>query len=283
MSPKLSLALFYISLVLAVGLFAGGMYFREKGEALERDTYSGCIGISAATDALQRRASYKRANALRPWEKEPYLLLLSVYAENGVFEKEESSEIISLYNEHRAALSGEADREISKEIAMLLVNGYDGEQSIRLRMAMPFFETAAAGSENPPPVIRCYLSIGKYCSRYVWTAGHEEVTADEMRVLITEISSTLDLIAGSVGVYDRLGYAMAVADLIGSQRTVLAATVEKESVLDLMSRLYSLVPDIQSLQSDASRHMAQSLLDGKETLRTMVLRAYGEEALPDGS
>ena len=124
---------------------------------------------------------------------------------------------------------------------MLYINGYDGTATVRLRMALPFFELAlplaGKGSESYTTV-SCYAGIGRYYRDYIWTTAAKEVSAEDVEVLLEDIRSTLCALTDNSGAdqaFNYLGFADAVCNLIYDQRDILASTTQKDIVIAILN------------------------------------------------
>lgn len=248
---------------------------------VRNETYRDLIKISAATNLKTRTSSYCRAINLYPSQKDAYLLLLDAYGEDGVFSKSESGEFLAVYNANHKRLPHNAESaKVYTQAGLLYVNGYEDNATVSLRMALPFFETALRLMQEDDPnylTATCYKNIGCYYRDYIWTVSTKEVTAKEMDALLSGIAATLsELIESSSadGIYNYLGFSTAVCNLLYDQRNIMAATVQKTQILDIMDQIYENLPNIAMIQSAKTKEMAQTLTDNQQLYYEMISRAF---------
>lgn len=255
------------------------------GIVLRNAAYDSFTAITAASDPSQRVSQYIRAVRLEPSAPDAYIKLLEVYAEDGKLSKQESQTFLNLYNANRTVLkkrdAGYA--RLHYLAGLLYINGYEDENTTtRLRMAIQFFENAeSAGNEKTEgwETIQIYCRIGHYYRDYIWdvSAGMKEVPQSEVNALIQEISNALDMLKAAdtpEALYNRLGFSLAVCNLIFDQRDVLAATVPYDSVSVILDSVYNGLPDPATLQKDQLKLMLNNLQKNEETYRAMLDRAY---------
>lgn len=263
-----------VFLLLSIGCFiASGI--------VKNNAYRDFTSISSATQKEDRVKTYRRAVALCPDRSDAYLLLLDVYGEDGIFDKTESGEWLGIYNTNHGLLrNDEAAAGIYAQAGLLYVNGYEETATVSLRMALPFFEAALPlmSTEHPDYcATACYAKIGQYYRDYIWTTAAKEVTPDEMAELLSDIKTTLTELyerTGADRTYNYLGFANAVCNLLYDQRDILAATVDKNTVTDILDLIYQQLPEADSLQSTRSKEMAQTLLANQSMYYDMISRAY---------
>lgn len=274
-----------ISAVLCVVLLLLGITALVISGIAKDTLYRSFVSVSNATDPAARRASYLHAISIAPEKAQAYLLLLDCYDEDGIFEKAESEEFLSIYNANHTNLPSDTQSaQLHKSAGLLYINGYNDSSSVRLKMALPFFESAQSLGEDDA-VVKCYVSIGHYYRDFIWTSAPNEVSAEQMTELILEMAETLTVLdaqQSAAALFSRLGFGIAACDLLYDQRNVLAATVPKELVFSLLDSIYGGVPSIDTLQTERLRQMAAQLLDTKDTCCDMIGRAY-ERAGRDGS
>lgn len=265
------------SLAVMIGCFTAAWFITEK-------TYREYSTVSASSSREIRLNSYKKAIGLLPGRANAWLLILDVYAEDGLFQQEESDEFLALYNAlHGKLPNSAAAADVYAMAGLLYVNGYDANATIRLRMALPFFELAlpltSQESENFAAV-SCYAGIGKYYRDYIWTTTSKEIPAADVKQMINGILETWDVLLKNEGgdrIYNLLGFADAACNLLYSQRDVLAATTEKECVTALLDRIYAALPDPKKLQIEKNKDMAESLLTNREMYYDMIERAFDKK------
>lgn len=283
---KRRLMLFHILLtlsivftVLSIGCAIGNMVLSDRA-------YDSYIGISAATQDAERVASYKKAIQLCPEKIDGYLLLLDVYNEDGIFTQAESEEFLGLYNLNRKELDKDAEKyaQLHYRAGFLYANGYEDNTTSRLRMALPFFDTAAAViSEDDPNklAVDSYNRIGKYYQDYIWDASSvREVSSEEMQALVEEIQTTITAYGNDESpesLFNRLGYYEAVCNLIYSQRDVLAVTVPYEDAQQALESIYSDLPDINTVQKEQVKNLITALETNKQMYWDMLNRAYSRK------
>lgn len=273
------LTLGLLFLVIAIGCLISSVLLTDT-------LYQRYISISAATEQDQRLVSYQNAIRLAPERPEGYLLLLGIYAEDGVFEKTESQQFLAIYNACQQELMGapQAYSQVAARAGYLYVNGYDDSATVKLRMAYPFFQAALEHmdpGDSGYTALRCYCSIGSYYADYIWDASAvREVSAQQMQELLRQIQGTLntfDQENGTDSVYNRLGFSLAVCNLLYDQRSICAVTVEAETVMAVYDQIYAALPDSGTLQKDQSKALLELLLANRENYYDMVMRAYRRE------
>lgn len=248
---------------------------------MTNEAYRDFTQLSVATNIETRAASYQRAIKMCPERPEAYLLILEAYGEDGALSKKESEAFLSIYNTHHHRLKKDISYGlIHANAGMLYINAYDDVPAVKLRKALPFFEAAkdtlTPGSEEYI-VSSCYASIGQYYRDFIWTAGSKEVSAEQMTTLIGEIQTTYAALSASTApdaVYNYLGFSEAVCNLFYDQRDILAVTVPKEAVLDILNMFYSTLPDENTLQSEPSREIVRTFHQNRELYFDMIDRAY---------
>ena len=244
--------------------------------------YTDFIGISPASVEETRRESYRRAIAIAPDQPEAYLLLLETYDTDGQFSVEESEEFLNLYNRFHNFLPKSAESAtIYATAGLLYVNGYDGNASMQLKMALPFFTDASRNLPQDDPMFlpcACYTQIGRFYQRYVWSssASTAELSKETVEQLLTEIERTLDALsaAETPNVYDQLGFSVAICDLLYSQRDLIQPVAEESGVLALIDRIYENLPEIDLVQKEKSKLILESLKNNEMIYREALLRAY---------
>ena len=173
---KKRLRTFWIVTVAAVICFAISVTCMVSGNILLDQAYQSFIGISPATDNATRSASFQRAIRLAPERAEAYLKLLEMYGEDGIFRKEESEEFLGIYNANHMKINRNDPlyTQIHYTAGYLYMSGYEAATTINLRMALPFFETAASAIQADDPnalTVDCYCQIGAFYRDYIWDAS----------------------------------------------------------------------------------------------------------------
>ena len=256
---------------------------KVASSVLTGSAYESAMQISAATDTKQKITVYSEAIRLAPERPDAYILLISAYGEDGLFDKRESEEFLALYNANHNYLnpSDPSYGQLQKNIGFLYMNGYDDESPTRLRMAMPFLREANEVLADDAPgkqAVSCYCKIGTYYEDYIWDASSvREVSQPVMEELITGIEETLDAFLEDTSpdaLFNRLGFDVAVCNLLLDQRNVLAVTIPQERVMSILDDIYSRLPSMESLQKEQTRQLLQTLEDNKELYYDMILRAY---------
>lgn len=251
------------------------------GFIIKNDAYLDYITISSSTSMETRIGIYQRAIRLSPERPEAYILLLDAYGEDGIFDASESEAFLGIYNANHSLLpKNEDSASIYAKAGMLYINGYENTATVSLRMALPFFEAALPLMAEDHPdynATACYVRIGQYYRDYIWTAASKEVTPEKMTALLADIEKTVIELAACDDAdrsYNYLGFANAVCNLLYDQRNILAATVEKQAVLEVMDLIYSGIPDTKSLQSARTKDMAILLETNRDMYYDMISRAF---------
>lgn len=263
-----------LSIAVSIGCFIAA-------SVVKNDAYRKFTGLSLASDVKERTKSYERAIALCPDRPEAYRLLLETFGEDGRFTKEESGRFLAIYNaNHQELEDNAAYGDIHAQAGSLYVNAYEDNTTMRLRMALPFFETAKQHMANDAQgklVVDCYTSIGRYYRDYIWTTTGKEVSSERMEALVTEISSTMQSFQSNNSsdiTYDRLGFSIAVCNLLYDQRDIFAVTVAKDNVFAILDGLYKALPSPEKLQVQGSKDMVLELQSNKTMYYDMLTRAY---------
>lgn len=263
-----------LSIAVSVGCFIAA-------SAMKNDAYRKFTGLSLASDVEERTKSYERAIALCPDRPEAYRLLLETFGEDGRFTKEESGRFLAIYNANHQELEDDAAYgDIHAQAGSLYINAYEDNTTVRLRMALPFFEKAKQHMANDAQgklVVDCYTSIGRYYRDYIWTTTGKEVSSEQMESLVAEISTTLQSFetnAASDMTYDRLGFSVAVCNLLYDQRDIFAVTVTENKVFTILDELYEALPSPEKLQVQGSKDMILELQSNKAMYYDMLTRAY---------
>lgn len=252
---------------------------------LTKEAYKSFVSISPASEEELRSSTYLRAIRLQPNELTAYIKLLSLYNEDGIFSKKESESFLAMYNNHHTAFDeSEGDYATLHSMAGLLyINGYENDSStIRLRMALPFMEEAMNYmNENDSSyfAISSYCRIGQYYRDYIWDASAtiREVSPALMEALTTDIQKTLEQFQKNDSpdaLFNRLGYSVAVCNLIYDQRDTLAATVPLSKMTGILDLIYSDLPSPDTLQKEQTQILVKNLQSGESHYREMLERAY---------
>lgn len=260
-----------------------------SAHAVKENTYRQLISISKASAKQIREETYQRAIRLCPQKTSTYLLLLEMYSEDGIFDEIESETFLSLYNSNQNQLPSNVDgASICIQAGLLYINGYQDNFTVSLRMALPFFEDALpliTEEHHDFLTTSCYAKIGQYYRDYIWTAAAKEVPKERVATLLHEIDVTLDELSAEAKAgqpYDYLGFCNAVCNLLYGQRDILAVTVDLQTVISLLNRIYEEMPETNALQSDSSKQLVQTLRDNRELYYDMISRAFerNEGGLP---
>lgn len=270
-----------LALLVCIGSVIGGYL-------LTQTAYASYTSLSPATDLEERLTSYWKAIQLCPDRLEAYILLLDAYGEDSSFSKAESEAFLNSYNRNHTKfdISDPDYGTLHRKAGILYVTGYEDVNSAsRLRLALPFLKIASAnldGTEEDALAVNCYCRIGGYYRDYLWAAGAgtREVTPEQMDQLLSEIRDTVTALGQNNspdGVYNRLSFSVAVCDLLYSQRNVLAGTVSKDEVEEILDDIYESLPSMDSLQREQTRQLLKTLEDNEEIYREMTLRAFSRE------
>lgn len=250
---------------------------------VRHNAYESLVGISTATDRSERIESYLTAVRLNPGRPEAYLRLLETYAEDGVFEKQESGEFLSLYNANHQKLNTHNSQypEMLKRIGFLYINGYNESTTTCIRMALPFLKEAYSALDDmdeEKQTVDCYCKIGTYYEEYIWNAvSVKEITPAVMESLISDIEETMGYFQSNKdtsSIYDYMGFSVAVCNLLFDQRDILAFTIPEERTMAILDSIYENLPPAQSLQKERTKQLLQTLEDNRETYYDMIERAY---------
>lgn len=282
-SAKRRLLLIHILVGMCIALSVIGIICLVSQGILRTTTYRNLVEISAATDKSKRIDSYHAAIKLEPGKIDAYLRLLYTYAEDGLFEKQESEEFLSLYNanHHRFSERSKNYGDLQKQVGLLYINGYNESTTTCIRMALPFLREAEIHLEDTDPdlkAVSCYCKIGSYYETYIWNAtSTREVSVPVMESLLAEIEETLvqfheDADTGSV--YDYLGFSVAVCNLLFDQRDILAMTIPYERTAKVLDLIYGNIPEAQTLQRERTRELLFTLEGNHDTYYDMIDRAY---------
>lgn len=253
---------------------------------LKANTYSKLTNLSAATQADQQAEAYIAALQLSPDKPDAYLKLLEVYAQDGIFQKRESEEFLSIYNayHHKLSQNSEGYAQLQKQAGFLYINGYEESATTSIRMAMPFLGEALdrLSPEDPDyQTVGCYYRIGSYYADYIWSATTvREISPEIMDALLTDIEQTLTQLCQQdniASIYDQLGFSVAVCNLLYDQRDVLAATVPKEKVSTILYSIYDAMPEKQSLQKARTIQLWETLDNNRSIYFDMINRAYARK------
>lgn len=263
-----------LSIAVSVGCFVAA-------SVMKNNAYRQFTGLSLSSDVEERTKSYERAIALCPDRPDAYRLLLETFGEDGRFTKEESGRFLAIYNANHQELEEDiAYGEIHAQAGTLYINAYEDTATVRLRMALPFFETAEeymTDEAHGKLIVNCYTNIGRYYRDYIWTTTGKEVSSERMESLVEEISSTMQAFqsnAASDMIYDRLGFSVAVCNLLYDQRDIFAVTVAKEKVFAILDEIYGTLPDPGKLQVQGSKDIIRELQNNRTMYYDMLTRAY---------
>lgn len=133
--------------------------------------------------------------------------------------------------------------------------------------------------------VECYSKIGSYYETFIWdaSASIREVPPQQMQELLSEIKDTLTYLDGeSENIYVQLGFDEAVCNLLCDQRDILAVTIPKEDVIDLLDLIYSSFPEEATIQREQTKTILQKLKSNEENYRELISRAF-ERSLTVGS
>lgn len=278
--------LFWLTFCKKAGLtlIAAGLIFFLCAAGISQYVYHNAMGVPNTYAPADREAAYARALGNSPSRTGPYLKLLELYGEDGLFSKEESERFLSLYNRFQRHLSWRdvTYAKLHYTAAFLYLNGYDGTAPSRLRVALPFLDTAMKTISERDPyymTVACYHKMGCYYKTYIWdaTAATKAVSAQTMQALIEEISTTLVHIGDNPAdesLHIRLGFYASVCNLLYDQRNILSITVREISVQIILDEIYSNLPPVSQVQKEHTRAILNSLLENESVYRDMIHRAF---------
>ena len=278
---------FRVTLTLSIifAIIMAGTYI--AGSLLKNSTYRQFTTISAATEIQQRKEVYKRAIRLDPANPEAYILLIDAYNEDGTFTRSESEEFLGLYNgnHQKLRMKDPGYPELHYRLGFLYLNGLEEGFTTRLRMALPFLETANQTIKPDDPyhfAVGCYYRIGIYYRDYIWdaAAANREITQAKMETLTEDVQATLSQLQNNDepdAVYNYLGFCCSVCNLLYDQRDVLAVTVPQEKVHTILDLIYSSLPQSSQLQKEQTLILLEKLRSNEGTYRSMIARAYERE------
>lgn len=270
-------------------LIAGGLFLFAAiacfiaSVNLTNEQYARYTGIAAATDKEERLAAYQKAIRLCPDRADGYCLLLDIYAEDGIFEKTESQQFLSVYNAHQTALREDRTSfaRVCSRAGFLYMNSYADDTTQRLRMAYPFFRDAEANMmrlNSDYGAVKCYSAIGSFYVDYIWDASAvREVSQETILALMKNIRDVLDSFQKDLSpdaTYNRLGFALAVCNLLTDQRDLISAMVPQEEVFGILDLIYSSLPNIEQLQKQQTKLLLNALLENETMYRDLIQRAY---------
>lgn len=253
---------------------------------LTKSAYQSCLDISTASPKEERIASYVTGIQLAPQNPAGYLQLIKLYAEDGVFNKQESEAFLSVYNTYysRIDINDPNYGTLLSEIGFLYANGYEDSPTTRLRMALPFLKQAnqfLAEGDSKKRTVSCYCQMGAFYEEYIWDASSvREISDTVMKKMIAEIGETLTYYKTDTSpdaMFNRLGFNVAVCNLLFDQRDVLALTVPYESVVSILNCIYEDLPEAGTLQREQTRQLLATLEDNKQTYYDMIERAYSRK------
>lgn len=281
LSFRLSVVSTAVLLLVCIGCWITGSVLRE-------DAYTAFTGVSSATDAATRKEYFLRAISLCPDRPAAYLRLLDIYSEDGTFDKTESQEFLALYNSNHTKLNAAAEdyARLHYTAGFMYVNGYPDSDTTRLRMALPFLQTAnerISPADDTKVTVACYCAIGEFYNSYIWNAGAvHEVSKTQMTDLLEDIEQTLAAFRSDTtgsAVFNRLGFCVAACNLLYSQRDILAVTVPEEQVTSILDTVYTELPDAAALQKEQSRVLLDTLLQNRDMYLEMIGRAYERQGV----
>ena len=282
---KKKLRRFRLALSAAILFTAAGIGCLIGSAQLKKGAYRELTQMSPSTQAEQRRSAYLRAIRLEPSDPNAYLCLLDVYNEDGLFEKAESEEFLAAYNTYHTKLNlkDPGCAQLFYRAGILYINGYDANTTTRLRMAIPFLESAQellSPEMSGYTAVNCYCSIGSFYRDYIWDAASSvrEVNPGQMEALLEQITNTLTAFrsdSDAESVYNRLGFCLAAGNLLYDQRDTLAATIPYEITTKVLAAIYADLPSMETLQKEHTRELLATLLENQEMYTDMIDRAYG--------
>ncbi len=282
---KKQLYRFTALVVLAVIFFVACFGCRLAAAYVGEKAYDALLSVSESASAEERREAYIRAIHMYPENTAGYEKLLQVYEEDGVFDKEESEEFLSVYNTYRSCLDHGDGRvaTLKYQIGVLYFSSYTEEESVsvsaRVQKAYVFFaenEEIAweEGAFEQETLSSCYYCICSFYKQYVLQSTKAaEANAEDYDALLCALEETLEAMSGE-GATQQLALYNGIFAVLYDQRTQMAKTkVPKERVLALLQTAYEKAADLQ-VQRDASLAFQEEILENYEAYCAAIERAY---------
>lgn len=216
--------------------------------------------LSPSGTAQERSEQIQRSIGLHPSRSEGYHTLLNAYLEDGLLTEEESHQLTEVLQQYQARLNKmpEEANVLYRRIAFAYLSSFDGDTTARFKMGYRYFERSRDYAGSDPldqTAADTYLTIGSYCSEYLWLTGSlKEPNATEISGLIRRLSALLDSYAQ--GDDDkRLAFACTVADLMTDHGQLWVRKLGTDTVAALADKV------AQQVQKPTSGNAAQRLKD----------------------
>lgn len=276
---------FAISAGLSVFFAIAGVVCSLVSLNMNNSSYESLINVMPSTAIEAKIESYKEAVSIYPYDPRAYVKMIEAYEQEGVFGKDESSQLLALYNANKAGF--EADSEdvasLNYKIGIMYFNYYtnekgEGEFSSRVQKAHPFFEENYLNAKNvnysEKKLSDCYYQISNFYKKYILNSVTvEEASKANYEELFDSINDTLDVIK-EAGAYDQLTLYNGVFMLLHDQRASMAAVnVEKETVTALLDTVYNRALGITS-QKEQTLKLKQEIIDKYENYSEAISRTY---------
>ena len=259
------------------------------GISKEQKTYESLL-TSETGDKVKRIAELEEASNLKPKEAAPYIEMIKVYAEDGLFTEDELAALTKVYQSHKEKLQRDeqAFSNVNYEIGESILTYYTGETDnsnrAKLLAALPYFENAKAEGFENEALAAGYSFMGRYYKDYVLADTSlvlKSVTKEEYGELLNNLRGLIGKLnsygGDPQGKMKLITYDI-ILSLMDSQREGFAKSgIAKE---DLTSVIEILIGDINEISSvdQTIKTMQKELLENIKDIQEKIDMTYLREA-----
>ena len=280
---KMKLAAFVVPLLLSGAMLLSGFALKGASDKINNDDYEKLIGVEAATEYGEKVAGYKRAIAIYPEDLRGYTKLLEAYADDSIFNEQESSEFFNLYNKYNDRFESDSPEtcELRYAIGVLYFNYYESSDKKssdrdKKQKAYKFFEkNYACETEYQHKRINDVLySLCDFYNTYLLDSKKvDEPNKSDYETLMSTISSRMDDLREEMA-YNQLSFYSVVFNLLWSERQNMAIhDVDQAQVLALFDEIWRNA-ELLKPNKEAAQAMQAEILDNYQSFRNMIESAY---------
>lgn len=258
------------------------------GISEEQRTYAGLMA-SETGDKEKRIDELEEASILRPKEPAPYIEMIRLYAEDGLFTEEELAALTRVYQGHKEKLIKDemafssVNYEIGEGILTYYTGKTDNSNRAKLLAALPYFENVKEKDYPNEPLAAGYSFMGNYYKNYVLADTSlvlKNVSRDEYTALLENLEDVIEKLnsySGDPQGKMRLITYDIMTSLIDSQREGLSKSgIEKDVVLELVAEIKEDINETDA-QSPVLSDMKEVLLEEIKELEEKIEMTYLKE------
>ena len=282
---KRKLTSFIAAAALCVVMLISGFVCDKLATKVNNGNYETLISVMSSTSLEEKIESYKQAIAIYPYDTRAYLKMLEAYENEGTFDKNESAELMAVFNRYQDGFDPATveTAELNYKIGLMYFNYYteNGEEkyATRVNKAYNFFKN---NYENPNVLIGfqekslsdCYYQICDFYKKYIQaSATVDEASKADYETLFATIEKALQDVE-SAGNYDKLALYNGVFMLIFDQRSDLAAVkYDQAELLNLFDELHEKAEALPVRKEQAEK-LRDEILNNYVKYREAIIKTY---------